>query len=184
MIYTLRDKIIKELIILPKPPISPLKNEEGKSISYFEKLADMASVYLKQYDIILDFSGYKETLIDYSNLREDEADIAWRLTKELNAWTEYFTSIANLIQKLHLDAECDKLEIQAIASIQADSTKVANGDRLANRDSNVIAIRKKRNTLKSFYDELEAKSKFLERAYYHCKATCDWVNKSNNNSNS
>ncbi|PLS19718.1 hypothetical protein CVD28_04715 [Bacillus sp. M6-12] len=163
---------------MAKPPVTPLKTEDGKEMSYFEMLVRMSYVYLKKDGINLNFAGYTDTLIDYANMQEHEVEKAWRLTKELNAWSEYFSSIANLIQKVYLDAETDKIEVQATSSIEADSVKVANGERLSNKDPRVIDARKKRNTLKAFHDELEAKIKFLERGYYHCKATCEWANKS------
>jgi hypothetical protein len=166
---------------LAKPPIHPIKTEDGKEMSYFEMLVRMANEYLKKEGISMNFAGYTETLMEYANLEENELDKAWRLTKELNAWSEYFASIANLIQKVYLDAETKKIEIQATCSINADPNKVANGDRLANKDPKVIEARKKRNVLKALYDELEAKIKFLERAYYHCKSTCEWANKTNPN---
>lgn len=165
------------------PPISPLKIE-GVNINYFDKLLEIAGEYLKEDGIILNFEGYNETLNDYMNLKENDVEKAWILTKELNSWSEYFSSIANLIQKMYLDSETDKIEIQAIASIEADATKVANGERLSNKDAKVVKARKKRNALKALYDELESKIKFLERAYYHCKSTCEWANKSSNYSNS
>lgn len=159
------------------PPLYPLTNESGKQISYFDKLAEYASNYLKEDGINLNFDGYVKTILEYNNLRENDFSKAWELTKKINTWTEYFSGVANLIQKLYLDSETTKIEAQAIASYCADSIKVANGDRLANKDTNVVNARKKRNTLKSFYDELESKIKFMERAYYHCKATCDWATK-------
>lgn len=162
---------------MAKPPVTPLIISEDKRISYFEQLARLASDCLKKDGINLSFAGYTETLIEYANLKETELDKAWRLTKELNAWSEYFSSISNLIQKYYLDAETLKMEMQATSSIEADAVKVSNGDRLANKDGRVISARTKRNTLKSFHDELESKIKFLERAYYHCKATCEWANK-------
>lgn len=162
---------------MAKPPVTPLKLEDGNQISYFKKLALLATQYLQPDGINLNFAGYTETLIEYANLQEKELDKAWRLTKELNAWSEYFSSIANLIQKIYLDAETDKIEVQATSSIEADAVKVANGERLANKDQRVIDARKRRNTLKAFHDELESKIKFLERAYYHCKSTCEWANK-------
>lgn len=164
---------------MARPPVTPLRTKEGKNMSYFEMLSRMTMIYLKRDGINLNFSGYTETLIEYANMEEKEIEKAWRLTKELNAWSEYFSSIANLIQKVYLDAETDKIEIQATSSIDADAVKVANGERLSNKDPRVIGARKRRNTLKAFHDELEAKIKFLERAYYHCKATCEWANKSN-----
>ncbi|WCK57718.1 hypothetical protein PP175_27155 (plasmid) [Aneurinibacillus sp. Ricciae_BoGa-3] len=168
---------------MAKPPVNPLPSKSGSGMSYFKALSLMAREYLKADGITLNFQGYTETIIDYANMQENDIHTAWRLTKELNAWSEYFASISNLIQKFYLDAETDKIEIQATASIKADAVKVANGERLSNKDSHVIQARKKRNCLKAFYDELESKIKFLERGYYHCKATCDWANKPIYNNN-
>lgn len=159
------------------PPKNPLINNNGVNINYFEKLIEISSEYLEKDGIKLSFDGYRETLDDYTTLKEDDTSKAWSLIKELNSWSEYFSSVANLIQKLYLDSETDKIETQAIASIEADATKVANGERLSNKDPKVINARKKRNTLKSLHSELESKIKFLERAYYHCKSTCEWANR-------
>lgn len=157
---------------MPKPPVYPLQYED-RGMSYFEKLVRLANEYVSQDGIQLNFAGYTDTLIEYANLTEKDKEKAWNLAKDLNAWAEYFSSIANLIQKLYLDSETDKISTQALASFEADEKKVANGDRLSNKDERVIQVRKKRNTLKAFHQELEAKVKFLERAHYHCKATYD-----------
>lgn len=155
---------------MAKPPIYPIVID-GNKTNYFQILVRWASEYLKKDGIQLNFQGYTETLIEYANLKEHETEKAWKLAQELNAWSEYFSSIANLIQKMYLDAETEKNEIKSIASVEADEKKVANGDRLSNKDPKVVSARKKRNTLKAFYEELESKVKFLERAHYHCKTT-------------
>lgn len=156
---------------MAKPPVYPIISPNGSKTNYFQLLVRMASEYLKEDGIQLNFQGYTETLIEYASLKENEAEKAWNLAQELNAWAEYMSSIANLVQKLYLDAETEKNEIKSIASVEADKNKVANGDRLSNQDPKVVMARKKRNTLKAFYEELESKVKFLERAHYHCKAT-------------
>jgi len=156
---------------LAKPPISPLSSDSQNESTYFDILVQLARQYVEKDGIQLDFSGYKETLMEYANLKEQDKKRAWVLARDLNAWAEYFSSLANLIQKLYLDAETDKISAQAIASYEADPRKVANGDRLSNKNPQVIEARKKRNILKALYDELEAKVKFLERAHYHCKIT-------------
>lgn len=160
---------------MPIPPLTPIKKENGEELCYFEHLVNEASEVLKKDGITLDFTGYKETIERYSNLKETDINTAWELTKELNTWSEYFSDIANLIQKLYLDAETEKLEIHAEVSMRFDAKKVAAGDRYANTAQEVVLSRKKRNVLKALYDELVGKVKFLERAYYHCKATCDWA---------
>ena len=140
-------------------------------MSYFELLVRHAHAYLKEDGIVLNFAGYNETIVQYAKLQEHETDKAWELAKDLNAWSEYFSSVSNMLQKTFLDAETDKNSTEAIASFQADNEKVANGNRLSDKDERVIYARKKRNALKALYEELDAKVKFLERAHYHCKST-------------
>ncbi|TCJ98269.1 UNVERIFIED_ORG: hypothetical protein BDK47_11855 [Anoxybacillus amylolyticus] len=156
------------------PPVAPLRTSQGRALSYFEYLVVMVHPYMKEEGLSLNFSGYQDVLCRYSQLREDDVQEAWELSKELNAWAEYFSSVANLVQRMYLDAEADKLAITSLASVEADAKKVANGERLANQDARVIAARKRRNILKAFYDELEAKVRFLERAHYHCKVTYEY----------
>lgn len=163
---------------MANPPVTPL-NIEGKEISYFQKLISLTSGYLKEYKIDLSFEGYMDTVEKYRNLQFDETQKAWELSKELNAWSEYFSDIANLIQKIMLNSETEWLEIQAIKSIQFDSDKVSNGNRFSNKENDVIQKRKKRNALKALYDELQSKVSFLERAYYHCKTTYEIGGKKN-----
>ena len=158
---------------MPKPPINPIKLPNGKNGNYFQMLCMLAKPYLDEDGISLNFEGYSNTIEEYTNLSDFELEKAWGLAKDLNAWSEYLSDVANLIQKMYLDSETAKLAKQAESSILNDATKVANGDRLSNKDEVVIRSRKKRNALKSFYDELTGKIDFLNRAYYHCKSTYD-----------
>ena len=166
---------------MSKPPKQPLKMYNKKQnknieIDYFEKLIMLTKEYLKEDGIYLNFKGYREVKEKYSSLEENDVKKAWTLVKELNAWSEYFSEIANLIQKKYLDSETRKIEVQSLKSMK-HSEKVNAGDRYSNTDKDVIYSRKKRNALKSLYDELNSKIKFLERAHYHCKSTCEWNNK-------
>ena len=154
--------------------IPPLKPVDGKK-SYFEKLCEMSQKHLKE--VVLNFDGYEDTVQKYRELKEDDISMAWELTKELNAWSEYFSDISSIIQKKYLDAETDKIEVQSVKSIEHGEKSVSAGDRFANTSQEVINARKERNILKSLYDELSLKIKFLERAYYHCKSTCEWANR-------
>ncbi|AMN30928.1 hypothetical protein BFS06_12005 [Clostridium perfringens] len=155
-----------------KPPKKPL-TIEGKSKSYFEYLAELVSPYLKEYNVILSFKGYSETLNGYSNISSKSDKELCELANDLNAWTEYMTDLSSLIQKILLDSETEKIQTIAIASINADAKKVSAGDRIANKENSVVAVRKKRNTLKAFYTAIEEKANFLERAYHHCKQIYD-----------
>lgn len=158
------------------PPNTPIQ-VDGKNISYFQLLYLQVNPILMKDNITLSFQGYNQTIQEYEKLKETDTENAWKLAKELNAWTEYFSSVSNLIQKMYLDSETDKIAFFATASLKADAVKVANGERMANCNEDVIKARKKRNILKAFNDELVEKMKFLERAHYHCKATYDWANK-------
>lgn len=161
---------------MPNPPKFPLK-QNNQSISYFTYLVNSVSSIFEEHGISLNFEGYEDTVEEYRKLNYDEFNKTWELAQQLNAWSEYMASIRSNARKLLQDAETDKLSTIATASVIADSAKVANGDRLANKDENVIGIRRRRNAIEAFCDELDAKISFLERAHYFCKSTCEWQHK-------
>lgn len=165
---------------MSKPPKLPI-NFNDQNMDYFDYLVTMVAPYFNEFKIPLDFTGYKELVDVYGNLTNNNTELAWKLSKEINIWSEYISDLSNLTQKLFLDSETDKIEQFSIASYQADKIKVANGERLANKDIAVVSVRKRRNSFKAFSLALESKNKFLERAYHHCKSTCNW--NYNNNSN-
>lgn len=152
------------------PPETPLKRDSG-DINYFQQLAMLASPYLREYGVALNFQGFSELMEEYQDLRFSEIERAWELAMMINSWSDYFSSMSNIVQKAMLDSETDWLKLQATKSIIHDAEKVSNGNRFSNKDEEVIRLRKKRNVLKAFHDELHAKVRFLERAYYHCKTT-------------
>lgn len=151
-----------------RPPKLPIENKEN----YFNKLIEEVKNY---FPFELNFSGFNETVEEYENLDSTDYKKSWELSRDLNVWGEYFSELKSVTEKLYLDAETDKKKIFAEASINKDVTKVANGDRLANKDDSVIKIRKKRNALKAFSLALESKIDFCYRIHHHCKATCNWI---------
>lgn len=161
---------IKGDCVMIFPPKAPLV-KGNKDINYFQQLAMLVSPCLKEYGITLNFQGFTELIDEYQDLKFNDAEKAWELAMMINSWSDYFSSLSNVVQKIMLDSETDWLKAQAIKSIRHDVDKVSNGNRFSNKDKDVIRLRKKRNVLKAFYDELQAKVRFLERAYYHCKAT-------------
>jgi len=161
---------------MPNPPKFPLK-QNNQDITYFVFLINSVVGVFRENGIELNFDGYEQTIENYRNLKHDDFNGAWALAQELNAWTEYIASIRSNARKMLQDSETEKMSTIATASILADNAKVANGDRLANKDEAVIAIRRKRNAIEAFCDELDAKIAFLERAHYFCKTTCDWQQK-------
>lgn len=169
----------KELLALAKPPLTPIKikksndSEELVEMDYFVFLARTVNPIVNKYDMALNFAGWQETKLNYSNLSDGNYTLAWKVMEEMNLWADYFSSCANLVQKLFLDSETDKIEMQAIASAEADTVKVANGNRLADKDKRVINARKDRNGLKALYEDLQAKVKFCERCHYQAKSMYD-----------
>ena len=86
------------------PPISPL-NINGKATTYFQLLCDEAQKYLD--DIELNFEGYETTVQKYKIVSDTDKEINYELSKEFNAWSEYFSEVANYIQNKYLDAETE-----------------------------------------------------------------------------
>lgn len=148
------------------PPSFPI-NKDGKDFTYFDILCFEAKKYLPE--INLSFDGYQDTINKYKAIREDDKTGNYKLSLELNSWSEYFSDVANYIQNQYLDAETEKLQVQSLKSIESSSTSVSAGDRQANASSEVILSRKKRNALKALYDALIAKQSFTDKAFYQCK---------------
>lgn len=163
---------------MARPPIFPV-NINGVNKNYFEILIEQAEPYLKEDNIILNITGYSETIEEYNMLNLTDIKTVERLSIELNGWSEYMSTLANIIQNNYLDSETDKIKTQSQKSIDYNEKNVSAGERYANTTDEVIYIRKKRNALKSLYEELISKTKFLERAHYHCKSICDWNYRSN-----
>lgn len=161
------------------PPDMPIKKGEN-NMTYFQYLTYMAAPIIHGYDedINLDFTGYFETIKTYKTMGIMEWKKALELSKELNAWSEYFSELSNLMQKTFLDVDLRSNERQALISINYDPQYVSNGNRLAYQDKETIVMQQHRNIIKAFNDELSAKVKFLERSFYHCKSIGDNGHKS------
>lgn len=166
-------------LLMPVPPVRPTKHpfNPNAQVDYFEYLLLVTRKQLKtnNSNLSLKADGLRALLTDYSSLKRTDYEKAWELAKDFNLWADYFSGMANTIQKEFLDSNTKKIKIQAEASFDADSTKVANGDRLSNKNSLVVDARTNRNTFKSFHDGLLKTVEFLERAHYHCKSTYEMV---------
>jgi hypothetical protein len=147
---------------MPMPPKTPING----AYDYFDILCKTASKYL---EIPINFDGYKEVVEKYQNISLTDRDSNWELAKELNAWSEYCSDIANYIQNVFLDAETSKIQVYSEKSITFSDKNVSAGDRKANTDVSVIEARNKRNALKALYDSLLSKKDFLDKAFYQCK---------------
>lgn len=153
------------------PPV--LKNKDS---SYLNILLKNAEEILKENGLIIDLTGYYETMLKLYSLEMSDVAGAWELSMELNAWSDYLGDIRSNCKKILSDLEAEKMSTIAAASLSADKGKVANGDRLANKDEKVVQIRKKRNTMQSLCDLLDSKVIYLERAHYMCKKTFEIAN--------
>lgn len=153
------------------PPVLRDKNK-----SYLKILLSSAEEILKENGLIIDLTGFDETIQKLYTLKMSDIPSAWELSMELNAWSDYLGDIRSNCKKILSDLEAEKMSTIATASLTADKGKVANGDRLANKDEKVVQIRKKRNTMQSLCDLLDSKVIYLERAHYMCKKTFEIAN--------
>lgn len=151
---------------MAKPPVL--------STDYFDKLLEDIIPYFSGKTITLQFDGYKQTVKDYSALVPTDINKCWELSRDFNMWGEYFSDLKALAEKLYLDVETDKKKEYSLASIKEDANKVANGDRLANKNPTVVALRRDRNLLQSFITALTSKIDYCYKCHHHCKATCAW----------
>ena len=148
------------------PPTNPVQDR----FSYFDLL--MAKAQKAIPGVRLNFDGYGDLIDRYIAVSDLDSKANFKLAKDFNMWFEYMSDIANYIQMEFLDAETDKIQIMSQKSIDSGEKNVASGDRKANTDPDVIAARKRRNTLKAFYDALVARQDFCEKAFYQCKYNC------------
>lgn len=160
---------------MAKPPSLPINNEKN----YFDRLIEEVVPFYKEIDINLNFEGFKDTMDKYSKLDNTDYDSTWKVGKELNMWSEYFSDIYALNEKFLLDSETDKNKEFAVASSTVEGA-VSKGDRNAEKDPTVIQARKKRNLLKAFATVLEKKIDFCNTSYHHCKYTCQWLSQTGN----
>lgn len=159
---------------MARPPMYPLKGSDGDK-DYFDITIENIANYFGADSINIDLSGFKETVIEYGNLTFNNAEELLILSRDFNMWGDYFSDLKSLTEKMYLNAETEKKKEFASASVSEDAGKVANGDRLANKSNDVVAIRKKRNELKAFLTALEAKIDFCYKAHHHCKDILKWL---------
>lgn len=150
------------------PPKKPLVLN-GVEMDYFDRLIEDVAPIFNLYQVELDFSGYDELKDLYESCDPDDAHTLWHLAKAFNTWEDYFIECLSVTQKLLLDAETTKKEVQANKSIELDPAKVANGDRLADRSEELVTMRKNRNAFQAVYDLLKNKQKSAQNGYYLCK---------------
>ena len=150
------------------PPKKPLMLN-GVEMDYFDRLIEDVAPIFNLYQVDLDFAGYDELKELYEACDPTDAHTLWQLAKAFNTWEDYFIECLSVTQKLLLDAETTKKEVQATKSIELDPVKVANGDRLADRSSELVTMRKNRNAFQAVYDLLKNKQKSAQNGYYLCK---------------
>ena len=156
---------------MAKPPVLPI---DGR-MNYFDKLVEEIRPLFEGKGITLDFSGYKETVNKYSAVNSTDFEQLWELSRDFNMWGEYFSELQSLVEKLFLDGEVDEKKEFATASVSEDVKSVANGDRIANKNKEVVNARRYKNLMKSFLLNLESKIDFAYKCHHHCKGACNWI---------
>lgn len=156
---------------MAKPPVLPIDGTKD----YFDLLIEQVKPFYDSIGVDLTFDGYKETVISYGKSNNNNYNEMWELSRDFHMWGEYFTEIQALTEKYFLDSETEEKKEFAIASLNADGSKVASGDRMANKAEAVVLARRNKNVLKAFLTVLEAKIDSSFKAHHHCKATCNWL---------
>ena len=142
---------------------------------YFTSMIERSKDVCQKYGIYIDFQGYDDLIEKLKNLKFGDFEKAWELSKECNAWCEYIGDCKSSVNMALLNAETDKKSIVSAVSSKADKNKVANGERLANADKDVVNIRKERNQLEALLKLLEDKQQFLIQSHYFARLTCNWT---------
>ena len=152
------------------PPKKPLKDTQ----SYFEYIITKVSPYFTQLGIELDFTGMDELIKEFEDVDFKNIGGSYDLAVKSASWIDYLISMKAIAYEELQNLETDKMAKLAMASFKADNNKVANGDRLANMDKEVIDVRRKRNEIETFYNLVCDKIDFLEKMHYLCKSSCEW----------
>lgn len=162
------------------PPKLPI----GGTQDYFNFLKDKVAedfgkqnINGKQFE--LNFEGLNELLDLYNKIDFDNLELCVRFSRSFNLWAMYICSIRSITKKFWLDSSTLRIAKTAIASKKADEKSVANGDRCANKDENVIKARYTENSFESFYNALKQLEDFIIRCHYEVKLFCE-LNHNNN----
>lgn len=157
------------------PPKSPINKTQG----YFDFLKDKTSNNFakfsldKEHAFILNLNGLDNLLDEYNNINFENVALCLDFSKAFNLWATYVGCMKSLTKKFWLDTKSMRISQTAVASKKADEKSVANGNRFANKDENVVNARYTENDFESFYGMLENLEEFLIRCHYEIKLFCD-----------
>lgn len=156
------------------PPRLPL----GSTKTYFDFLKEKVSTDFEKQNINgkhfeLNFEGLNELLELYNDIDFDDTALCVKFSRSFNLWAMYVSSIKGASKKFWLDSSSLRIAQTAIASKNADEKSVANGDRCANKDQNVINARCSENSFESFHNALGELEEFLIRCHYEVKLFCE-----------
>lgn len=129
---------------------------------------ELAPIY-REFGVVLDFSKCNELMEIYRGLTPFDGEKSEYLTHNFISCQDTLIGYLAIAQKLMLDAQTTEREKEAEISVKEDVRSVANGERLANKHAEVVAVRKNSNLLVSFHDGLRMKLDNLKQAHYACK---------------
>lgn len=99
---------------------------------------------------------------------DDNKPYVFKLSKQINLLCLNLLFVTSYVEYLYLESDSYRKQEVAIQSTKG-SDKVSVGDRYANTTTEVITIKNKNITLKSFYELLINKYHFLDKAFYQCR---------------
>lgn len=128
----------------------------------FEQVARKSNKYLKRYNISLNFRNYKETIMRYYRLQDNDVYEAFELSKECNLWSNYMSDTSNLVQVIMLDME---ISIDYLNSYLIKDVPIKElNDKIEERVNEYKDVKK-------LYKYLVAQQKFFIGAFFHSHKT-------------
>ena len=156
------------------PPRLPI----GGVQSYFNFLKEQVKEDFEKQNINgkhfeLNFEGLDELFELYSQMDYEDVELCIKFSRSFNLWAMYISCLRSITKKFWLDETTYRIKQTAIASKNADEKSVANGDRCANKDENVVKARRSENSFESFYHSLKQMEEFIKRCHYEVKLFCE-----------
>ena len=130
----------------------------------FEPLAKRINRHLKRDGIVLNFLGYRDTILEYFRIIDNHLGEVFDMTIECNLWFQYFSDLEGLIQYKKLDLDLD-----------LDILKASHDGKTPNNEAEpkIEELRLKILDFTAFLAQIEVQKHFFSRAAYQCAKLYD-----------
>ena len=133
--------------------------DDKKNTVKFQDLAKAINHYLNEDKVVLTFQGYRETLLKYFRLADNNLLDSFELMTECNLWSNYVIDVEGIVQAKYLSL-----------ILEIDSLKALIDKQRLNEDleKQIAVLIKKSKDFNLFLKLLNGQKRFFERAFYHC----------------